>query len=44
MAATVLLRLARIYGDDEPEKQAVGVSATQSLMERAGAVSHSSAR
>jgi len=42
MAAFVLLRLARIYGDGELEKQAVGVfRLTQSLMERApAAVSH----
>jgi hypothetical protein len=42
MAAFVLLRLARIYGDDELEKQAVGVfRLAHSLMERApAAVSH----
>jgi uncharacterized protein len=42
MAAFVLLRLARIYGDAELERQAVGVfRLTHSLMERApAAVSH----
>jgi uncharacterized protein len=42
MAAFVLLRLARIYGDDELEKQAVGVfRLAHSLLERApAAVSH----
>jgi hypothetical protein len=42
MAAFVLLRLARIYGDAELEKQAVGVfRLADSLMERApAAVSH----
>ncbi|MGH3038501.1 MAG: thioredoxin domain-containing protein [Gaiellaceae bacterium] len=42
MAAFVLLRLARIYGDAELEKQAVGVfRLAHSLMERApAAVSH----
>jgi uncharacterized protein len=42
MAAFVLLRLARIYGDAELEKQAVGVfRLARSLMERApAAVSH----
>ena len=42
MAAFVLLRLARIYGDAELERQAVGVfRLAHSLMERApAAVSH----
>ncbi|HSE82668.1 MAG TPA: thioredoxin domain-containing protein [Gaiellaceae bacterium] len=42
MAAYVLLRVARIYGDDKLEKQAVGVfRLAHSLMERApAAVSH----
>jgi uncharacterized protein YyaL (SSP411 family) len=42
MAAFVLLRLARIYGDDELERHAVGVFRLgRQLMERApGAISH----